>query len=296
MQLSTLKCPACGASVSVEEGSTKFKCEYCSNTISIIKPVAIENKFVESLTEIDQRKFENYISILHQSMLAGNYGEGYTYCNKALEINPKAAGIWENKAICAFWLSHVKQFEEDKAIEIVTYLNASRQSDPDSPTYEQTCKDLAENLYWVVCYLYNSMQFDNYVQTSQGSRISGYTLESQRRMLSYMRLFEVCYQIYPDVKYLKEFVICITNGRGLQWVYKSPHNQLYSNTQTSNSLNLDAVSKRNQLIDKIKSIEPDYIPPGSEVKKKSHSGTIIAFCVIVFFILLVFICANLGKH
>lgn len=299
MQLSTMKCPACGASVSVQEGETQFQCEYCKNSISIIKPVAIENKFIEGLSEMQKQQFDNYVSILQQSMLAGNYGEAYNYCNKALEVNPKAGGIWENKAICAFWLSHVRQFEEDKAIEIVTYLNASKQSDPNSPTYEQTCKDLASNLYNVISYLYISLQYDNVVQTQGGVLTTrGYKTETLRTMLSYMRLTETCYQIYPDLQYLKAFVHTITNGRGIKWIEKYTHTPDFVNTQTAMHLNFDAATKRKQLIDKIKSIEPDYIAPGSEpyVKKKNTQATVIAIISIALFIFFVIICAIAGRN
>jgi len=294
-----MKCPACGASVSVTEDTKQFQCEYCKNTINIIKPVEIENKFVEGLTELQNQQFGNYVSILQQAMLAGNYFEAYNYCNKALEINPKAGGIWENKSICSFWLSSTKQFEEDKAIEIVTYLNASRQSDPNSPTFENTCKDIANNLYKVIVYLYQSFTYDNIIIGQAGAtRISGYKPETLKQMLAYMRLLEVCYQIYPDTLFLKEYVTAITNGRGVNWIkYSNSKTREYMNTPEATYNNFDAAMKRYNLILKIRDIEPDYVPPEQAIRKSTKTrDLIIVAAVIVGFILMMVLCSVLGKN
>jgi primosomal protein N' len=41
MQLVTMKCPACAAMVNFDNDQPTFKCEYCKNQISIIKPVTV---------------------------------------------------------------------------------------------------------------------------------------------------------------------------------------------------------------------------------------------------------------
>ena len=48
-------------------------------------------------------------------MIAENYKEAYDYCNKALEIDPSCGTLWENKAICCFWLrtDNDIKFDED---------------------------------------------------------------------------------------------------------------------------------------------------------------------------------------
>ena len=79
MILQTLKCPACAATVNVNGEQATFTCEYCKNTINIIKPISA-NPIVDGLEEMEQKKYSNFLSILNQSMLAGNYGEAYNYC------------------------------------------------------------------------------------------------------------------------------------------------------------------------------------------------------------------------
>ncbi len=119
--------------------------------------------------EIEQNKYSNYLSILEQSMLAGNYSEGYNYCNKGLEINPKSADLWANKAICSLWMSTVAQLSEEKAMEIITYLNACKQNDPDLKIYTDTAPSIADNLYFCTLYKYNMVQQDKFL--SNGARI-----------------------------------------------------------------------------------------------------------------------------
>ena len=82
-------------------------------------------------------------------MLAGNYGEGYNYCNKGLEINPNSAELWANKAICSLWLSTVAKLSDEKAMEIITYLNACKSNDSELNIYNETSKSIAENLYYL---------------------------------------------------------------------------------------------------------------------------------------------------
>lgn len=159
MQLITMKCPACAANVSVDNDKSFFKCEYCRNQISIIKPTQI-NSFVESLNENEQKLYANYISILEQSMSAGNYNEAYNYCNKALEINPKSSSLWENKAICSLWLSNVDSLSNNSANEILTYLNASKQCNPNSETYSQIAESIADNLWLITNYKYNNIRLN----------------------------------------------------------------------------------------------------------------------------------------
>lgn len=49
-----MKCPACDANVSVDNELQSFKCDYCQNQISILKPTSI-NTIVESLNETEQK-------------------------------------------------------------------------------------------------------------------------------------------------------------------------------------------------------------------------------------------------
>ena len=240
MHLSTLRCPACGATLNVDMSQSQFKCEFCQNTINLIKPVT-SSGIVEGLSEIEQKKYDNYLSILEQAMLAGNYQEGYNYCNKGLEINPNAANLWANKAICSLWLSTVAQLSEDKAMEIITYLNACKQNDPELKIYNETAESIADNLYYCTLYKYNTIQPD--LLLSSGVRT--FTPETERQVLSCINVIEICNEIHSNIDYLVQTLRLLNTGK-VSWFYRGL-NSGYAIRQ-----NFDAVKKREKLIEKIK--------------------------------------------
>ncbi len=241
MIATTLRCPACGATLKVDGTSTHFNCEYCQNPINIIKPLT-SNAFVEGLTEIEQNKYSNYLSILEQAMLAGNYSEGYNYCNKGLEINPKSAELWANKAICSLWLSTVSQISEDKAMEIITYLNACKSNDPDSKIYSETSELIAENLYYCALYRYNTLQPDQY----NPNGITTYSFENEKAILSCIRIMQLCFQISQNYTFLIKELELINIGK-IYWFSAKG-----GNSNSSNRQGFDAVKTRGKLIVEIK--------------------------------------------
>ena len=283
MHLITMKCPACAANVSVDNDNTFFKCEYCQNQISIIKPTNI-NTTVESLNEAEQKTYSNFISILEQSMKAGNYLEAYNYCNKALEINPKAGSLWENKAICSFWLSSLDSLSNDKANEITTYLNASRQNDPNSKTYENIAETIANNLYVISIYRYNTLRPDVVINGKQD-----YSKNQMMNILNCLNMIELCYQIYPRVGYLKKVVELLTNGN-IKWINTVGSN--VTNSFISSNIGFDAKRKRDVLIRKIQAIDKNYQPPEFS---KPDLTVLYIIMIFVFGLILLSVLVNLFK-
>lgn len=112
MELRAIKCPACGAGVNIDNNDEYFKCNYCQNQLKVIRSINISNDS-QLVNESSRNQFNNYLRILEQSMLAGNYSEAYDYCNKALELNPNNASLWENKAVCAYFLTTDKELKSD---------------------------------------------------------------------------------------------------------------------------------------------------------------------------------------
>lgn len=279
-----MKCPACAANVNFDNNQTTFKCDYCQNTISIIKPITVSN-VVQGLNDSDQNRYSNYLSILEQSMKAGNYLEAYNYCNKALEVNPKSGSLWENKAICSFWLNTLDSLTNDKATEIITYLNASKQNDSNSETYQQTAVSISDNLFTIAQYKYKS----NIPSTMLNNK-TVYTNEGIRQNFQCIELMDICYQIYPKIEYLKKAVEMITSGR-LKWV-KKIGNTVYNSTD-ANTIGFDAAKKREYLINKIRTVEANYEPP--VLVKSMNAGVAVIIAFLVLFAL-IFICSILGKR
>jgi len=129
LELTSLNCTNCGASLSGYEGKNEIRCEYCYTHIKVLRPRSV-SVTQGNLSSDNFDRLNNYVEILQKAIRAGNFNEGYDYCNKALEVNPNIGSIWENKAICAFWRS-VSFLNEDKitisnAREIRTFLNVRR--------------------------------------------------------------------------------------------------------------------------------------------------------------------------
>lgn len=261
MQAITLRCPACGSTLKLAGNETHINCEYCQNPVNLIKPLT-SNTFVEGLSEIEQNKYRNYLSILEQAMLAGNYIEGYEYCNKGLEINPKSAELWANKAICSLWISTVSQISEDKAMEIIAYLNACRQNEADENIFEDTSKSIAENLYYCALYRYNMIQPDEYAPSGH----MAYSFNSEKAIVSCIRVMQLCFQIYPDYSYLIQALRILSSGK-IHWLNNNGTNSNHSLRQ-----GFDAIRMREKLIEEIKK---DYSIDKLESKAQTNYQ---AFC------------------
>jgi|WetSurMetagenome_2_1015567.scaffolds.fasta_scaffold118174_2 hypothetical protein len=277
MQLTTLKCPACGAVANIQGNESFFTCEYCQNRIAVMKPISVSS-IVDGLNEIEQTKYSNFVSIFNQAMLAGNYKEAYEYCNKALEINPNSATIWENKAICTLWISTMENLLE-KAGEIISYLNASKRIDENSFTYGETVKSIAENLFHSTRYKYNHV---NMVRQPNNSFTYDYNGESE--LIACFKLFEMCFQIYPNVEYLEKSIKLLTTGN--MWIVAN------NNSYISNRHQFDAVRKVLVLRKKVDEIKhKDPVNRKKEEKKMNNleigieKNKIISKWVLIFFVI-----------
>ena len=125
IELLSLKCASCGAALENFQGQSEIRCDFCNNVTKILRPIKANADAVK-LGTIDTGKFNNLVSILEKSMIAGNYKEAYDYCNKALEVDPDCAALWENKAICSLWLRSEIEIIVSEAKEILTYLYCKR--------------------------------------------------------------------------------------------------------------------------------------------------------------------------
>jgi DNA-directed RNA polymerase subunit RPC12/RpoP len=267
LELTSLNCASCGASLSDYQGKETIICEYCNTTNRILRP-----KPVQTLQgNLSQEKFDtlnNYVEILQKAIRAGNYNEGYEYCNKALEIDPSIGAIWENKAICAFWRS-VSFLNEDKitntnAREIKTFLNASKENDPNSETYADTANAIGSNLFLACSIKLLAISPDTHIK--QGNiEIPAYSKHSALRIKDFIETMETSFDlmINKDVSILKKIVDILSDQTKLEfWRLKNklstsaPNNLILSPLGTLTSM--DIGKKRELLITKIRSMDSNY--------------------------------------
>lgn len=255
ISLTTMACPSCGAQLEDIQGKEQVTCDYCSTSVKILQPKAINvDNYKKSFKSADLDKFKNISSIIESSMKAGNYTEAYDYCNKALELNPKIGEVWENKAICSFWKS-VSFIGRDEIVysnarEIVTFLNSSKENDPDSQTYAAASDGIGFNLGQITMAKVEAMLPD---VTAEDGAVS-WSTELVNRMSDYLNTMEIAFQIMTnkDTEFLKYVIKEYSGHSKILWIEKDEND----NWGPQNIL-----KKREALIKKVQEIEPDYVAP-----------------------------------
>jgi len=258
IELLSVKCASCGAGLDDFQGKNEVKCDFCNNITQIIRPINV-NVDSNRVNASDLDKFKNLVKIMEKSMIAGNYKESYDYCNKALEIDPECSALWENKAISSFWLRSDNEIIGSEAKEILTYLNAAKQSDPDSATYESTASSLASNLFFAVYYKYLIKTFD---ASSDDKNWDCWTEESVKEFINYLNLMDLCFDISPNKLYLDKAITELTGLNKVGWIIKDKKG--VRNEDWLKPYNYDAVKTREKYIIKLKKFDPSYTPPEFE--------------------------------
>jgi LSD1 subclass zinc finger protein len=271
-----LNCTSCGASLSGFEGKNEVRCDYCNTTIMVLRPRSV-NVVQGNLSSDNFDRLNNYVEILQKAIRAGNYSEGYEYCNKALEINPSIGSIWENKAICAFWRS-VSFLNDDKititnAREIKTFLNASKENDPTSETYEITSDAIGSNLATILKIKLKIISPDS-TKIEKNKTIETYSSRAVNRAKDYLETMETAYDIMvnKDINILTYLVKEFSNeGKLLWWEAKAKFGNAEDPSNAVPSIiakmaAVDVEKKRNSLIKRIKIVKPSYNPPNIKIK------------------------------
>jgi tetratricopeptide (TPR) repeat protein len=274
IELVSLKCAACGASLEDFQNQTEIKCGYCNTLNKVLRPIQVIANTAK-LGEADSGKLNNLIAIMEKSMVAGNYKEAYDYCNKALEIDPNSSTLWENKAICKFHLSPLSELSHSDAQEIITYLNTAKQADPDSITHQTTANSIATNLFGRVYHAYSKMAPD---ESSNGSVKNKWSSKAVKNIISYLNLMELCFTISPGKLYLETAVKELADaGKIKNWITQQKNE--FQNAQWLKPYNYDAVKKKEQYLKMIRQIEPGYIIPVYKAPKKNNA--VIAIIIVV---------------
>lgn len=262
LELTSLKCTSCGANIKGFEGKQEISCDYCGTLNKILRPkeVIVSNA---ALTPDNTEKLNNYIEILQKAMRAGNYNEGYNYCNKALEIDPNIGALWENKAICSFWLN-VNFINDDKiadtdAREIKTYLNASKENNPDSQTYTETADFIGYNLGLVTRLKYN---INIYLDIVINGKAEYASKEMYLKAKKYHELMEISFDIMENKNtiFLEFIVEDLSNLKSLYWIDRKKGNYVLSYNSELMGYH-QVIKKRDLLIELIKKHNINYVAP-----------------------------------
>ena len=282
IELVSLKCSSCGASLDHFQGKTECRCDFCGNTTKILKPLKVSLSNLK-LSEGDQGKFNNLIEIMQKALLAGNYKEAYDYCNKALEIDPSSGSLWENKAIATFLIRSEGDIIETEAKEIVTYLNTAKQCDGETESYKETAYLIAWNLYSAIEWRYRQIRPDE--STDNGKTYTVYSDKLTRRIIALLNIMNLCFDIYPIIEFMEIPVNELTNKGKFKWVQVSEGKDPV-NMSWCRGYSFDPLVMRNKMIAKAKALDPNFVVPEFTVpEKKTPNWVYIAGVVIVLFLL-----------
>ena len=296
LELTSLNCTNCGASLSGYEGKNEIQCEYCNTQIKVLRPRSV-SVTKGNLSSDNFDKLNNYVEILQKAIRAGNFNEGYDYCNKALEVNPNIGSIWENKAICAFWRS-VSYLNEDKitisnAREIRTFLNASKENDPESETYQITADAIGSNLATILRIKLATISPDT-TTTINKKTVPSYSTRAISRAKDYLETMETAFDIMVDkdvdiLKYLvKEFS---NHGKMIWWeaknAYGKPEHPVNTKpTALAISSGIDVERKRDSLIKRILSIDKSYEAPAVKITVTPMWVVYVSIGIVLLFVFL----------
>ncbi len=287
LELTSLNCTNCGASLHGYEGKNEIQCEYCNTTTKVLRPRAVIVT-QGNLTPDNYDRLNNYVEILQKAIRAGNYNEGYDYCNKALEVNPNIGSIWENKAICAFWSSvsflHEDKITISKAREIRTYLSASKENDPSSDTYETTADSIGSNLATILQLKMTAIVPEKNEPGSKSTSLNHYSVSSLKRIKDYLDTMETAFDIMvnKDADILKYIVNELSNnGKVTWWTTKTTPSK-----NTSLAAGIDVYSKRNALIKRIQSLDISYVPPKIKIKTPPEVWAVVIVIFIIIYLLI----------
>lgn len=295
LELTSLNCTNCGASLSGYEGKNEIQCEYCNTHIKVLRPRSVSVS-QGNLSSDNFDRLNNYVEILTKAIRAGNFNEGYDYCNKALEVNPNIGSIWENKAICAFWRS-VSLMNEDKisatnAREIKTFLKASIENDPESETYAETADAIGSNLYIITKFKLSIQTADELKKVGK-AEVRVFSNRKLSAIKDYIDTLEAAYDIMvnPDAQILKDIVLELSNFGVVDWW--SPKNPWWGSATFENAKKSDNATrsgfdverKRSLIIERIKKIDNNYLDPGLKLFVVPKVVTFVIVAIISGFLM-----------
>ncbi|MGD0711923.1 MAG: hypothetical protein ABR968_12175 [Bacteroidales bacterium] len=275
-----LQCPSCGDSLD-DEGKGEAKCKHCG-TISIIIPPAKSNLNNLNINEEWKLRLKNILFSIEQSISAGNFIDAKNFCDKGLEIESSLGSLWENKAICAFWITKTEDIIETGAQEIFSYLKTAKLVEPNSTTFKSTAEKIFINLY--NCLL---SQLENIYDTTNKYI---YTKEDYIEVIKIMNFMELCYDKYPDINLrfidyiLKEY----SDNNKMIWTEQWSNGAIKTEKNVSDrKVSFNPAEKYLQLIEKVKKNHPNYNLP--KIKLQKNYYTTIAYLLIFIIALLILI-------
>jgi len=246
-------CGSCGAPIKIDKSFNKIICSFCNNEILITKTVNISSCDFKG-GEKELAKLNNLLILLENAQESQNYKEGLEYCNKALEIDPTNSKLWEYKAVSYFWSINNKITKSD-IDQVYTFLKNSKKYKGQND-FDDTFKLLANNLYSSVYHAYIKLDYD---KSLSGKVWDSFSETSINFIIDFIKTMEICFDLYPDKKYLDASVSELSGYNKLKWIINEEG--FLKISAWVKSYNFDPIEVRDRQINLIKDVNHDYVIP-----------------------------------
>jgi hypothetical protein len=190
--------------------------------------------------------------------------------------------VWENKAICSYWLTYDSDILKSEAREILTYLHTAKHYNPYSTTYDATSFAISSNLY-ISTFVKYSMIFPD--TSSNGKELDQYSSYQIQKIVDCLKTMDLCFDIHPNPMFLETAVVELTNLGKATWTTLVKKRRIANNWCVNN--NFDPIAIRDRYINKIKKEIPSYEAPNfPNVSEDIPSWVFLSGGILILYIFL----------
>ena len=243
---SAIKCESCGAESIYESGDVSIKCEFCGGLIDVHRNTGSNS----DKGSVDKSIFDQ----IQLNQRLKNYKECIRYCDAALENNPKDEKTLRIKVECLY-----KLLNKDSGIKNLLDLKHSleRLSISIKVHYDiKALNKLIENVHSSLVKVYNSMEYD---YSRSGKIWDSYSERSIEKIITILKTLECCYELCSNDEYLKNVINELSGHGKLIWLKYEGNDIL--NQEWVLDFDFNAEKTLSRLNEKIKSRNPNYVPP-----------------------------------
>ncbi len=230
--------------------------------------INVSQQIPDTLLDEDKKEFRGYIlnerileykNLLNQTHFNCEllkYSEALNFIKEANKICHNHHIVLSYHALCIYATSKVNDLltKDELTTLIIHLLKKAKELNPNSEYYNRIAPLIGDNFYSII---------NEYIVKIQDDAPKYFRIDRQKLYYSAVAKsfihFESCFEIWEDTKYLKEYVLHLSGYRRYAWINIEKNNKIED--LGSGIFKDGALGKLKDLINQIKQIEPNYIPP-----------------------------------
>jgi hypothetical protein len=241
-----VKCETCGAVNSCTPEDLSIKCEYCGVFIDVIRNFGPKGN--------DSLQYSEIFNLVQLNKKTSNYNECIKYCNQALVRNPRATNILIVKGECLIKLIKKESNPQNilqlkHCLDILSSLNSAIDDN-------EAVHNLLKEVHHILLEEYMGIEYD---YSKSGKKWDSYSERSISKVIRILQTLETCCELNYNIEYLTIIIDELCGYGKLQWLENTEVG--YSNQKWLLDYEFNAEGTLRRLNEKIKSTNPNYIPP-----------------------------------